>query len=474
MNSSENTSLFPIPAAAPPAAIRISHPPAARLKRVRCSWFVLGSLCGMALTAGASALLKTYSPPLATAPAVQQAVPSTQPTEENAAKPAKQSNAEIPNLGLPASMSLRVGKGDTLVEMLTDTGISYEQAQAAVGALRKIYDPRRLDVGQQLALSLDPSKTDPQEPVLSRLSLPVSKTTVVELQRGGNGEFSARKIEAPVFKKLVRLSGSITDSFYETGLRAGIPADALSDLIKVYSYDVDFQRDIKRGNRITVLMERMETKSGIVAAYGNVQYAALDLGKRTISVYRFTDRSGNVDYYNEKGESLRKALLRTPINGARITSGFGMRLHPLLGYSRMHRGVDFGAAAGTPIYAAGDGTVIYAGWHNGYGNYVQIKHNDKYATAYGHASRIASGIRPGTRVKQGQVVAFVGATGMATGPHLHYEVLVNGQQVNPAGVKFKTGNVLGGRELMAFKGQIRATQIALAESSDSKKLADTR
>ncbi len=200
-----------------------------------------------------------------------------------------------------------------------------------------------------------------------------------------------------------------------------------------------------------VLFERFETKDGEVAGHGDVIFADLDLGDRDLRIYRYVDKNGNVDYYNEKGESVRKALPKTPINGAQITSGYGMRNHPILGYSKMHRGVDFGAPTGTPIYAAGDGVVEFVGQKGGYGNYLRIKHNNKYASAYAHISRFASGVAPGHRVKQGQIIAYVGSTGMATGPHLHYEILVNNEQVNPSNVKFKTGNVLGGKELVAFR-----------------------
>lgn len=242
----------------------------------------------------------------------------------------------------------------------------------------------------------------------------------------------------------------------------------LAELIKAFSYDVDFQRDVQRGDKLDVLYERMETKEGVPAGYGNVVYAALDLGKQTVKIYRYADKNGNADYYDVKGASVRKALLRTPINGAKITSRFGVRNHPILGYSKMHRGVDFGAPIGTPIYAAGDGTVNFASKKGGYGNYLVIRHSGKYSTAYGHVSRFARDITPGKKVKQGQIVAYVGNSGMSTGPHLHYEVLVNNQQVNPSGVKFKTGAVLGGKELAAFK---RTVEQVHAQLISGEKLA---
>jgi len=370
-----------------------------------------------------------------------------------------------PAIFTPASISLRVNEGDTLISVLTDTGITYDEAAAAVAAMRPMFDPRRLDAGAQVAVKLDADKKNPALPTITALSMPVSKTTTVELKRTASGTFNARKIEAPTETHQVLLGGRITSSFYETARTAGIPAEAIDLMIKNYSYDVDFQRDIQRGDRIEAMVERTQTKDGIVTGFGNLTYAALTFKHHTLAIYRYADRSGNVDYYTEKGESLRKALLRTPINGARITSGFGMRVHPLLGYSRMHRGVDFGAAEGTPIYAAGDGVVEIAGPHAGYGNYVRLRHNDHYETAYGHASRIASGVRPGAHVKQGQVIAYVGMTGLATGPHLHYEVLISGDQVNPAGVKFKTGNMLAGKELNNFRGKMKSVQLAVAEQA---------
>ena len=230
--------------------------------------------------------------------------------------------------------------------------------------------------------------------------------------------------------------------------------------------------------RMDVLFERLETKNGEVAGHGDILFADLDLGDRDLKIYRYVDKNGHADYYNEKGESIRKALLRTPVNGARISSGFGMRNHPILGYTRMHRGVDFAAPVGTPIYAAGDGTVGYAGRKGGYGNYMRIRHNGTYASAYAHISRFASGMSEGHKVKQGQIVAYVGQTGMATGPHLHYEILVNGEQVNPANVKFKTGGALQGKELAAFRNNVsrisRRNWLPIAVTHDGKLAIDLR
>ncbi|MBY0406763.1 MAG: peptidoglycan DD-metalloendopeptidase family protein [Rickettsiales bacterium] len=396
--------------------------------------------------------------------AIPVAAPMAAP--QTAAAPAPAAPAALASLApaaqqdvYPLILDLKVSDGDTLMNILTDTGVSYNEAHQAVESLRKLYNPKNLDIGQSVSVTLAKSGN---EPVISSLSVPMSNVASVQVTRKGDGVFAAKEIKAQLFQESARAGGEITSSLYETGINSGIPANILGELISAYSYDVDFQRDIHSGDRIDVLFERLQTKEGTVAENGNVLFAELTLSGKPIRIYRFADKAGNVDFYNEKGESIRKALLRTPINGAKITSGFGMRSHPILGYSKMHRGVDFGAPTGTPIYAAGDGIVSFSGKKGGYGNYLSIKHDKKYASAYAHISRFASGIAPGKKVKQGQIVAYVGSTGHSTGPHLHYEILVNNTQVNPAGIKFKTGNVLGGKELAAFKKNVAYIQAQLA------------
>lgn len=373
----------------------------------------------------------------------------------------------------PMILDLKVGHGDTLINVLTDTGVSYQEAHEAIASIGTLYNPKKLGVGQNVSVTLSKGE-DADKPIISKLSLPVSNLASVMVTRQDTGSvarFNAKEIKAQLYTKPVRAGGKIESSLYETGTDTGIPANIMAEIIGAYSYDVDFQRDIHSGDRIDVLFDRMQTKEGAVASVGKLRYAELTLNGKANRIYRYVDSAGNADYYNEKGESIRKAMLRTPINGAKITSAFGMRNHPILGYSKMHRGVDFGAPTGTPIYAAGDGVINFAGKKGGYGNYLSIRHDKKYSSAYGHISRFASGMAPGKKVKQGQIIAYVGSTGMATGPHLHYEILVNNQQVNPSGVKFKTGNVLGGKELAGFKKNLTQIQAQLAQPSKSVKVA---
>jgi murein DD-endopeptidase MepM/ murein hydrolase activator NlpD len=307
---------------------------------------------------------------------------------------------------------------------------------------------------------------------LVALSFEPSVTQDVTLKRSDSGDFVAKTVDKPLTQKNTRVAGTIDSSLFETAQEAGLPVAVVSDVIKTFSYDVDFQREIHDGDSFEVYYERYESEDGAFAKAGHMLYAALTLGGKKIPMYYF-ERDGDGEYYGPSGESVRKSLLRTPIDGAKITSGFGMRLHPILGYTRMHKGVDFGAPVGTPIYAAGNGTIVDIGMRNGYGNYIRVKHNDTYSTAYAHISRFAAGMRKGDHVKQGEVIAYVGATGEATGPHLHYEVLINNQQVNPATVKVAGGDKLTGKDLADFKTQMNKINADMAKQQNNAFIAQT-
>jgi murein DD-endopeptidase MepM/ murein hydrolase activator NlpD len=232
----------------------------------------------------------------------------------------------------------------------------------------------------------------------------------------------------------------------------------MASLIHIYSHDIDFQRDIHPGDKFEVLYDQPTTTQGKAVGEGDVIYAALTVGGKIHPIYRVTFSDKTVDFFDDRGQSVRRTLLRTPVAAAHITSGFGMRMHPLLGYTKMHKGVDFGASIGTPIFAAGNGTIEVIGFENGYGRYIKIRHNGNLATAYAHMSRFAANMFQGAHVNQGQVIGYVGMSGRATGPHLHFEVHVNGQQVNPMSVNLPTGRSLDGKLLADFRagqGKIR-------------------
>jgi len=256
---------------------------------------------------------------------------------------------------------------------------------------------------------------------------------------------------APLTRVPELTAGVIRTNLFEAAGDAHLPDTVLAEMIRAFSYDIDFQRDLEPNDSFEVLYERLYDASGKAAGTGDIIYAAMTLSGRTHRLYRYRPAGAETAaFFTDGGWSVKKALLRTPIDGAQLSSGYGMRLHPILGYTKMHRGIDFAAPRGTPIMAASDGVVEEAGWRGDYGNFILIRHDGDYETAYAHLSRLTRGLRPGTPVRQGEVIGFVGATGRATGPHLHFEVRVRGEQVNPLSVKSEAGQRLAGRDLVAF------------------------
>ena len=343
-----------------------------------------------------------------------------------------------------------VRRGDTLLDLLLNAGIPRAEAHEAVSALRGVFNPRELRPGQEITLMIKPLGTG-EQPGLVGASFAANAERDINLSRDSDGRFTALGRDRDLRRELVRTTGTVRSSLFEAGSTAGVPGTIMVELIRALSYDVDFQRDIQPGDTFDLVFERFRDEDGRIAKDGNVLYGALTLSGNTKRVYRYVLRDGTVGYFNELGENVRKALLRTPIDGARLTSGFGTRTHPILGYSAMHKGVDFGAPQGTPIQAAGDGIVESAGRNGSYGLYVRIRHNSEYASAYAHLSRIATDVRQGERVRQGQVIGYVGSTGRSTGPHLHYEVMRRGTQINPLNVQLPTVRKLEGPELIQFR-----------------------
>jgi murein DD-endopeptidase MepM/ murein hydrolase activator NlpD len=361
------------------------------------------------------------------------------------------------------TLSLKVHSGDTLLKMLMDQDVSTTEAHKVVNLLRKEIDPRSLKIGQEIALTLRRDTLSENQAAVQELAIHLPNLSRVALARLQDGGFSLETKHAQFKQTPYRAIGTVTTSLYQAAEDAGIPISAMHHIIQAYSYDVDFQRDIHPGDKIEVLLNRKTTDAGEIGGYEKLRYAALTLHGKKQEIFYYKSKNGRAEWYDNKGHSVRKSLLRTPINAARISSGFGMRRHPVLGYSKMHKGVDFAAARGTPIFAAGDGVVTYRGRKGGYGNYIRIRHNGTYSTAYAHASRFNSKVRKGSRVKQGQVIAYVGTTGRSTGPHLHYEVLQKNRQVNPRAQKFNTATALGGKQLKHYKSHLGSLRTELSK-----------
>ena len=351
-------------------------------------------------------------------------------------------------------VKLALKPGDTLFETMLDAGAPRIDANAAITAAEKLVDPRKLKAGQNIALAFVTNPNEQPGTVrLAELAIDLSAEQRLRVARLHDGAFVSGLVYRPIRRENRRAVGTIQNSLYKTAVAMGLPPEILIKLIRLFSYDVDFQRDIRKGDRFEALYETYTDETGETVKGSALLYASMTLSSTKLAFYRFTVDDGFTDYFDEQGQSVRKALMRTPIDGARLTSSYGKRRHPTLGYSKMHRGVDFGAGRRTPVFAAGDGTVERASRNGAYGKYIRIRHSAQYQTAYAHLSAYAKDIQRAKRVKQGQVIGYVGSTGRSTGPHLHYEVLVNGKQVNPLGVKLPTGLFLKGTELVAFKTQ---------------------
>lgn len=357
----------------------------------------------------------------------------------------------------PRYKELVVQSGDTVAGLLQEAGLSGSDAYRAVKALDEYFDVRKVKSGQKIDVHFRPADSgDALE--FSKLDLKIDSVKEVRVSRDADDNFRTELIEKELFPKLYARKARIETSLYGSAARANIPSAVIAEMIRIYSWNVDFQRDIRSGDQIEVLYEAFETEDGDFARYGNVLYASLNVGNRDYPIYRFEMDDGRVDYFEPDGISIRKTLMKTPVDGARISSGFGMRKHPVLGYSKMHKGMDFAAPTGTPIYAAGDGIVEKAGRNGSFGNYIRIRHNSKLKTAYAHLHKIKPSVQAGSRVRQGQVIGYVGTTGRSTGPHLHYEVLLNNKQVNPRSVNLPTGEQLAGSQLKRFKLQMGDTR----------------
>ncbi|MBV9330680.1 MAG: M23 family metallopeptidase [Alphaproteobacteria bacterium] len=406
------------------------------------------------------------------------------------------------------SHTITLDRGDTLVGALTDAGAGKNDANAAIAALGRVFDLRSLRAGTTLTLTFQSDEPqdsgdavvqpidqvnlngDSEQPNddssgafipsqgsnagrLLSVSFSPSVEHDVTVMRLADGTFTAsdsvKKLEAHVH----RAGATIDSSLYLAAMQAGIPADVVVEMIHMFSYKVDFQRDLKPGDSFEVFYDYYYTPDGHAAKQGQISYAVMKLSGREIALYRYQPHPDEpADYFDAHGQSAKGMLMKTPVDGARITSGFGMRFHPILGYSRMHKGVDFGVPTGTPVMAAGAGTIAFMGVQHGYGNFVLINHGNGYSTAYAHLSRFAPGLRRGARVRQGQVFAYSGMTGMATGPHLHYEIRVNNVQVNPTTVRIAQGRRLEGRELRDYLVDRLHTDAMIANTPLETRLAD--
>jgi len=334
----------------------------------------------------------------------------------------------------------KVSKNQTLSSIFKSYEIPNEEINLVINSFNKKDKVKNLKVNKIIKISIDK-----YENKVLNIILPISSTKKIELTRDiDKNSFIKKEIITNLKKKLVFKEAKINQSLYRAAINEGISANIIIEFARIYGFQIDFQRDIRRNDTFQIIYETFEDENNKVFKTGNIIYADLNLSNQSNAFY-FFDEKNNKGHYDINGKSVKKALMKTPINGARLSSKFGMRKHPIDGYNKMHRGTDFAAPKGTPIMASGDGIILKAAWCGGGGNCVKIKHNSSYTTVYAHLSKFAKTARKGQRVKQGQIIGYVGSTGKSTGPHLHYEVIHNGKRINSQTLKLPSGKILKGK-----------------------------
>jgi len=334
----------------------------------------------------------------------------------------------------------KVEKNQTLNSIFKSYKIPNTEINLILKSFNKKDQIKKLKVNEIIKINIDK-----YENKVLNIILPINRTKKIELTRNSEKNYFERKeIITNLKKKLVFKEGKITQSLYRTAINKGIEPNVIVEFARIYGFQIDFQRDIRRNDTFQIIYETFKDEDNKVFKTGNIVYADLNLSNQSNAFYYF-DEKNNKGHYDINGKSVKKALMKTPINGARLSSKFGMRKHPIDGFNKMHRGTDFAAPKGTPIMASGDGVVLKSAWCGGGGNCIKIKHNSSYSTVYAHLSKFANGIKKGKRVRQGQIIGYVGSTGKSTGPHLHYEVIYNGKRINSQTLKLPSGKILKGK-----------------------------
>ncbi|MDA9985395.1 peptidoglycan DD-metalloendopeptidase family protein [Candidatus Pelagibacter sp.] len=341
----------------------------------------------------------------------------------------------------------KISSGETFDKILNNYSIPNEEINQVKKKLNLDYDINNLKPNLEIKITIDQSNNKK----ITSFLFPVSRIEKIQLIRNlDNNLFEKKTIITNLNKKIVLKEGKIIQSLYKTAIDLNVQPNVIIEFARIYGFQVDFQRDIRKNDNFQIMYEVFEDDDGKVFETGNIIFADLKLSGKNNALYYF-EKKGSEGHYDENGKSVEKALMKTPINGARLSSAFGMRKHPIDGFNKMHRGTDFAAPMGTPIMASGSGLITRARWCGGGGNCIKIKHNSTYETIYAHMKNFARGIKEGIRVKQGQIIGYVGSTGKSTGPHLHYEVVVNGKKVNSQKLKLPSGKTLKGKEREIFE-----------------------
>ena len=342
---------------------------------------------------------------------------------------------------------IEVKQGQTFSSILNNYNFLDRKIFEINTELSKFFDLRKLKVNQKIIFYEDINNE------VKKIEIVVDLDTILEISLNKEVKIKKTKLKKISFEESKEFV--ILNSLYSDGIKNNISPDILIKLIKLFSFDLDFQRDIKVNTLVSVSYGVSEIVKNNKIEYNDINYALISINGKKLEYFKFLTDDGYTDYFNRDGKNVKKSILKTPLDGARISSNFGMRKHPISGYNKMHKGVDFAAPTGTPIYAGGNGIVEFIGNNGGYGKYIRIRHNNEYKTAYAHLSRYEKGISKGVRVNQGETIGYVGSTGNSTGPHLHYEILYQNKHINPLKLKLPSGKILTGKELQRFKNEYK-------------------
>ena len=345
------------------------------------------------------------------------------------------------------NIKYKVNQGESLDKILKNLLIPDKERKLIIMNLSKNKNLLKIYQGQEINFLID--KSDPVK--VKEITFYITKSkSIISTRDEEKNIFLTKKIEKNLIKNFIYQESKIVNSLYSSAVKKDIPIALIIDFARIYGFEIDFQRDIWKNDTFQILYESYVNDNNEILEFGNILFANLILKGKEYPLYYFSNNNFS-DHYDERGQSIKKTLMKTPINGARLSSPFGMRKHPILGFNKMHKGTDFAAPLGTPIMASGDGKVIKASWCGGGGNCVKIKHNSTYSTVYAHLSKFGRGVKKGVRVKQGSIIGYVGSTGMSTGPHLHYEVIKNGKKINSQTLKLPSGKTLKGDERKQFE-----------------------
>ena len=349
---------------------------------------------------------------------------------------------------IPNKKIIKIVAGDSLQKILLKEKISKEEVNKIYQKTKGIIDLTKIRQGQTITIVF---RTKQNKPSISRITFQVDElSTAYIYYRNKTDDYEVRLNQKNLERVNFLAKGIIVNSLFASAQKIDVDAEVIVEFARIFGFEIDFQRDIRKNDEFQIFYERFEDDEGENFKNGNILFAYLKNSGREIKLYRYKDSKNNIGYFTPDGKSIEKALMKTPINGARLSSGFGFRKHPILGYNKLHQGTDFAARRGTPVMASGSGTIERASWFGAYGKYVRIRHNSTYKTAYAHLSKFGRNIKAGKKVRQGQIIGYVGSTGRSTGPHLHYEVLVNNKRTNSQRLKLPSGKKLSKNEMENF------------------------